>query len=130
MERHHPATRAIWWHERQELDAYTRLDVSDPLRLAHDEERLFWQASARASWEEARYWTAWALSEGQAVSAAAFLLTNPMRPLREVPKMISILQQAWHIDVVQAPMLELSQARAFYRAKELTPEDVDRWLRS
>lgn len=121
----HPAARAIWWHEFQQLESYRLLGVPNPLRVRRPGPRYV-QAHARASWQEARYWQAWAAAEGEEIAAAAFLRAHPLRTSWELGEIISHLRDTWQIDVGESAVLELRRARQFYRAKQLAAEALER----
>ncbi|MBI4494283.1 MAG: hypothetical protein HY690_15965 [Chloroflexi bacterium] len=127
IEEGHPAARAIYWHEFQELESYRLLRVSNPLQVKLGSAR-YWEAHARASWEEARYWEAWAAAEGEGIPAEAFLREHPIRrELDEIPRLLGGLQATWGIDVGRPSVLVLRRARQFYQAKQLTRGYIERW---
>ncbi|MBI4492420.1 MAG: hypothetical protein HY690_06465 [Chloroflexi bacterium] len=128
IERGHPAARALWWHEVQELEAYRLLGVPNPLRLSR-RGTTYWQAHAWASWQEARYWQAWAAAEGEGIPAEAFLLAHLVRNEQgEIPRLVSELETSWGIGTGPASIMVLRRAEQFYRDKELTGQDIERWL--
>ncbi|MBI4492424.1 MAG: hypothetical protein HY690_06485 [Chloroflexi bacterium] len=128
IERGHPAARAIYWHVSQELEGYRLLGVRQPLDVRLDSKH-YWQAHARACWEEARYWQAWAAAEEQEIPAAAFLRTHPLREPDEIEQVLDHLVATWRLALEQPSVVALMRARDFYREKELTRADVERWLR-
>lgn len=121
----HPAARAIWRHELQELESYRLLSMRNPLRVSRGSAN-YWQAHASASWEEACYWVAWAAAEGDEIGAAAFLHAHPLRVPGELERIVSYLRDTWQIDVRKPAVLELRRAQRFYRIKQLTPEALGR----
>jgi hypothetical protein len=129
LERGHPAARAIFWHELQELEAYRRLGVQNPLALP-PRDSFYWMAHAWGAWGEAQYWAAWAAAETNEIAAAAFLRAHPLRraTVEEVPAILAALQQQWGIDIGTSDVVALRQAEHFYGTKELTRRDVERWL--
>ncbi|MBI4492917.1 MAG: hypothetical protein HY690_09010 [Chloroflexi bacterium] len=126
IEHGHRAAWAIYCHESQELESYRLLGVRNPLLVKLGSER-YWQAHARASWEEARYWEAWAAAEGQGIPAAAFLRAHPVRGARdtEMSRILQRLESTWRIDVGQPAVLQLRRAEQFYRGKQLTSREIE-----
>ncbi|MBI4492757.1 MAG: hypothetical protein HY690_08210 [Chloroflexi bacterium] len=124
IEQGHPAARAIWWHEFQELESYRLLHVRNPLSVPRPSPRYV-QAHARASWEEARYWEAWAAAGGEEISARAFIHAHPLRTPRELREIINQLRDVWKIEVGQPTVVELRRAQQFYHAKQLTSEVLE-----
>ncbi|MBI4491628.1 MAG: hypothetical protein HY690_02410 [Chloroflexi bacterium] len=124
IEQGHPAARAIYWHESRELESYRLLGVRNPLRMELGRES-YWKAHARASWEEARYWEAWAAAEGDEIPTRAFLRTHPLRHPREIEAVLFQLRAAWRIDAGQPSVVELRRASQFYRSKQLTSRDTE-----
>jgi hypothetical protein len=129
MERGHPAARALWWHEVQELECYWRIGVRSPLQVEQETSEIYWQAHAWACWQEAHYWQAWGAAEARTITREAFAWANPMRQPRELREIVAFLRETWQIDARQPPVLELRRAGAFYRDKQLTPQQVERWLK-
>jgi hypothetical protein len=125
IEQGHPSARAIWWHELQQLESYRLLRVRNPLGVPRPGPRYV-QAHARASWEEARYWEAWARAEGEEIPARAFLHAHPLRTPRELREIVGQLRETWKIDVRHPAVIELRRAQQFYYVKHLTPEVLER----
>lgn len=129
IERGHPAAQAVWWHEFQQLEDYRLLGVRNPLEAGYDSP-AYWRAHARAAWEEAAYWERWAAADGEGILARTFLQANPLRDAEEVERILGVLVDTWAIDVEPSAVLESRRAEQFYRVKEFTERDVERWLRS
>ncbi len=119
----HPAARAIFWHEYQELHAYRSLGITDPLRVDRLEE-TYWRAHAKASWEEALYWFAWADVEEVDASAEAFFLATPLRVTADIRRARATLESFWGIRLKQPDAVELAKAREFYAAKHLSWREI------
>ena len=119
IEQGHPAGRAIFWHELQEIKAYRRLGVPNPFGLPFPTPD-YWRAHAWASWEEAAYWTAWAQAEGEDITPAAFLLVHPrMDNQIERETILDELQRSWRVAIERVDTIQLQRAWAFYRRKNL-----------
>ncbi|MBI3977173.1 MAG: hypothetical protein HY331_03210 [Chloroflexi bacterium] len=125
----HPAARALYYHEIEELEGFRHLGVRNPQRVRLGSDR-YWEAHARASWEKSRYWAAWAAHDGAQISAEAFLLAHPLRAelADELERILGALKTRWKMDIRRASVLELEQARRYYRDKELVRPDTERWL--
>lgn len=128
--RGHPAARAIFVHERAELQGYERLGVRQPLRVRKSGS-TYQKAHAWACWEEARYWETWAAAESHEVGAAAFLRGHPVRLLEpdEIDREIDLLRRVWGVALEGCSELELQRAREFYVLKHMTPAGREQWLR-
>ncbi len=121
----HPASRAMYWHEYQELSAYGSLGIGNPFEL----DRLgaaYWSAHAMACWEEAQYWDAWARSQREDLGAPAFFRAHPLRE-REIRALESYLEVPWGISLVRSAAEEERRARTFYAAKQLSREEILKW---
>jgi hypothetical protein len=69
IESGHPAARALFVHERAELQAYRKLRIRQPLRVRRPG-RTYDRAHAWACWQEAQYWEAWAGRRGHVPKGA------------------------------------------------------------
>jgi hypothetical protein len=127
IEQGHPAARAIYWHEIQELETYRSLSVRNPLRL-RPLSASYWKAHAYASWAEAQYWAGWAAAEGRTIGAEAMLHAHPIRGSDERQRIVTTLRELWQVEVVEPPIMQLNAARRFYAEKELTRQEIDQWL--
>ncbi len=122
----HPAARALYWHEYQELMAYGTLGVRAPLYVIRPGPG-YWRAHAKACWEEAGYWEAWARALGTEISAAAFLFANPLRE-DDLPDVLGLLLSTWSVALPACTLVELDRGRAFYRQMRLSREGIRQWL--
>jgi hypothetical protein len=114
----HPATRAIFYHEQEEVAAFARLGVADPGLVLRTDPR-YWSAHAMACWREAAYWQAWSGAEGASIPAPAFLMGHPLRDEVERLLVRSLLLQDWGVDVPLPDPVELASATRFYDAKRV-----------
>lgn len=126
----HPAARAVFLHERAELDTYGALGIRQPLRVRRPGP-TYAKADALAAWQEAEYWEAWAGAKGEVIPASGFLEAHPL--LAEQPdairRRLDLLATVWRVAIRPASSLELEQARRFYALQELTPAGIERWRR-
>ena len=120
IEQGDPAARAIFWHELQEIQAYRQFGITNPFDV-RPRSADYWRAHAWACWEEARYWSAWARTEGQDISPEAFLLAHPgrVRAQSELPRIRRELRRTWSVTVRSPGVVRLQRADAFYQQKGL-----------